>query len=346
MNLGERQKAILQAIVDDYINTAEPVGSRTIAKNYNLGLSSATIRNEMADLEELGYLVSPHTSAGRIPSDLGYRFYVNELMSTYQMTDDELERMKILFDIGICQLDKLIQRAGDIISELTKYTTIAITPEIGKSYIKRFELVGIGPSEVLIVLVTNEGIVKNQIMRMKYDKEVLKRLSQTLNKEFTGLTLEEISIAKIGILQSIFGNSIDIIEIINFISQSICELDGSEVYVLNAHNILDYPEYQDISNAKGVISFLEDKKSLKSVVDQERGQGRINIVIGSESNYEEMKKTSIVTAKYKAGGRVEGKISILGPTRMEYSKVVSSLDYISKNIDYILNQIYNIESEW
>ena len=310
MELGERQRRILQAVIDDYIACAEPVGSRSISKNHELGLSSATIRNEMADLEELGYLTSPHTSAGRIPTDLGYRFYVDELMRRYRMS-------------------------AHIAALLTNYTTVVVTPEFRQSYVKRFEILAISPNEVLLVLVTSEGIIKNQLIRMRNNEESIKKLSSILNQELTGLTLEQISLAKISELQRSLGNSIDMMAIVNFISQSITELDGSDVYVSKAHNILEHPEYRDVDKAKGLINFLEDKESLKNVVDQNDRDSRINIVIGSESKFDQMQKTSIVTAKYAVGGTVVGKIGIVGPTRMDYAKVVTSLDSIAKHIDII-----------
>lgn len=345
MDLSERKRKILEAIVEDYIVSAEPIGSRTISKGTNMGLSSATIRNEMSDLEEMGYLVSPHTSAGRIPTDAGYRFYVNELMQQYKMANEDIIKMRRFFTAGILQLDKLIRQAGNVLSQLTSYTTVAVTPELSKSYIKRFELVPIDAHSALLVLVTSEGIIRNQLVSISEGEQNLRQLSVILNEKLAGLTLEEINLVTINEIQNALGKNVSLLmPILSFIHQTISELDGSEVYVSNTQNILNHPEYYDLSKAKELLSFLEDKQSLKHVFDQTDSDDNINIVIGSENKANEMKDTSIVSAKYYSKGKLLGKIGIVGPTRMNYAKVVASLDYISKNMDNIINELYAEEN--
>lgn len=345
MDLSERKRKILEAIVEDYIISAEPIGSRTISKNTDMGLSSATIRNEMSDLEEMGYLISPHTSAGRIPTDAGYRFYVNELMHQYKMANEDIVKMRRFFTVGILQLDKLIRQAGNVLSQLTSYTTVAVTPELSKSYIKRFELVPIDTHSALLVLVTSEGIIRNQLVSISEGEQNLRQLSVILNEKLAGLTLEEINLVTINEIQNALGKHVSLLmPILSFIHQTISELDGSEVYVSNTQNILNHPEYYDLSKAKELLSFLEDKQSIKHVFDQTDSDDNINIVIGSENKANEMKDTSIVSAKYYSNGKLLGKIGIVGPTRMNYAKVVASLDYISKNMDNIINELYAEEN--
>lgn len=341
MELGERKRKILQSIVEEYIQTAEPIGSRTIAKHTDMGLSSATIRNEMADLEEMGYLMSPHTSAGRIPSDEGYRFYVNELMHRYQMSNQDLIALKRFFAVGILQLDRLIRQVGDIVSQMTNYTTVTVTPELKQCYVKHFELLPVDDSSALLVLVTSEGIVRNQLINVNEDEISLRSLSVVLNEKLTGLTLEEINLVKINEIQQVIGANTQILmPILNFIHEAITQLDGSEVYLANSQNILNHPEYYDVAKARGLLNFLENKESIKHAVDQTDGGGRISVVIGKENKFDEMRETSMVTAKYLTGGKTIGKIGIVGPTRMDYAKVVTSLEYITKYIDDIMGQLH------
>ena len=356
MELNARKRRILGAIIEDYIGSAEPVGSRTISKHADMGLSSATIRNEMADLEELGYLISPHTSAGRIPTDAGYRFYVNELMGRYSMSLEDITNLRRYFTAGILQLDRLIRQAGDLVSQLTSYTTVSVTPEIRSSYIKRFEIIPVDETSALLVMVTSEGVVKNQLISVRYDESLLRRLSAALNEELAGLTLEDINLLKVGELQQSIGvEPAVLMHILGFIGNAISELNGSEIYIANAQNILKYPEYRDIGKARELMEFLQDKESVKRVVDNsasQAGSGEvqkqpdgINIVIGSENPFGEMRETSIVTAGYVSGGRQIGKLAILGPTRMDYARVVTAIEYITENLDVIISELYKEEFE-
>lgn len=352
MELNERKRRILGAIIEDYIGNAEPVGSRTIAKHGDMGLSSATVRNEMADLEEMGYLISPHTSAGRIPSDLGYRFYVNELMGLYQMSTEDIVKLRRYFTAGILQLDRLIRQAGDIVSKLTSYTTVSITPEISDSFIKRFEMMPVDDNSAFLVLITSEGVVKNQLIAFHkgegtLDETSLRQLSALLNQQLAGLSLQEINQAKIGEIQRLFGKNAGILmPILQFIHQAVFELNGSEIYVSNPQNILRHPEYRDVGKARDLMGFLEDKRSVKQAMDSAvQRNDDISIVIGKENEFGEMQETSMVTAKYYSGGRSIGKIGIVGPTRMDYAKVVTSIEYITKNLDDIISELYKSQEE-
>ena len=344
MELGDRKRKILQAIIEDYITNAEPIGSRTIAKRDDMGLSSATVRNEMADLEDMGYLISPHTSSGRVPTNLGYRFYVNELMNSYDMAMADVVKLRRLFGAGILQLDRLIRQASDIVSQLTSYTAVAVTPELKKSYVKRFELIPVDEKSALLVLITNEGIVKNQLINVNDDEISLRRLSAVLNERLAGLTLEEINLNIINDVSKLLGSSPAVLmPILEFIHQSISDLDGSEVYVSGRKSILAHPEYRDIGQARRFLELLDDKESLKHAVDQGAKNSGIEIIIGNENDIDEMKGASIVTAKYTSGGKTIGKIGIVGPTRMDYAKVVSSLDFIAKSMDGIVDELYKEE---
>ncbi len=344
MELGDRKRKILQMIIEDYIMYAEPIGSRTIAKHTDMGFSSATVRNEMADLEEMGYLISPHTSSGRVPTDAGYRFYVNELMKSYDMATNDIVKLRRLFAAGVLQLDKLIRQASDVVSQLTSYTTVAVTPELKQSYVKRFEIVPVDSETALLVLITNEGIVKNQMINVKEDEISLRRLSAVLNERLTGLTIEEINLNIINEMSKSLGESSQILmPILEFVHQAISELDGSEIYISGRQSILHHPEYYNIEKAREVLELLDDKQSLKTAIDKGAQSGGIKIFIGEENGKDKMKGTSIVTAKYTIGEKPIGKLGIVGPTRMNYAKVVSSLDFIAKSLDGIVDELYKEE---
>lgn len=350
MDLSERKRKILQAIIDEYIGTAEPVGSRVISKKNELGLSSATIRNEMADLEELGFLVQPHTSAGRIPSDMGYRFYVNSLMQRYQVSVEAMEKMKNEFQKRVDELDGIIKKASFITSALTEYTTVVTAPMLSQSEIKKIDLVSLGADNVMLILVTKAGMVKNQLMHMSLDDETALRFSQILNEKFSGLTVDAITFEKINELQSDLENHMNVhpkvlIEILNYIYKMVESLDETEVYVNNAKSILKYPEYNDVKKAEEIFGFLEDQANLKSIVDKSNdSDGKLNITIGSENKFEQLKDCSLVTVNYSLGNKAVGKIGVIGPKRMNYAKVIASLDCIASHIDKILYELY-IESE-
>lgn len=358
MDMGDRKRQILHSIINEYIASAEPVGSRHIAKNLGLGLSSATIRNEMADLEEMGYLEQPHTSAGRVPSDKGYRFYVNELMGDYQLNVKELNMLRGMMQFQIGQLDKVMKSAADFLSQFTHYTAFATTPEMKQGAIKTIELVPIDSSSMLIILVTNEGIMKNKRVMISpgISKEFIQSFSNLLREKLSGLTLEEIDVRKIGEIKSAMQSNFEMLfPVLDFISAIIDDVrQEAEVYVSGTTNIFDYPEYSDLQKARSFLEFLEDKQSVtKALVEPERppeepetkikvpkNKHRVRITIGKENGLDVMRSSSMVTANYYVGDRVMGKLGIIGPTRMDYSRAVAKIDRISKYLDKILNELY------
>lgn len=346
MDLNDRKRKILQAIIDEYISTAEPVGSRAISKKQELGLSSATIRNEMADLEELGYLMQPHTSAGRIPSDEGYRFYVNSLMGRYQLGMEAIERLQTELESRVNQLEFLIRKASLIASALTDYTSVVSAPEQGLVQIQKLDLISLGYEKVMLIVVTRTGLVRSQIINVDIDDSVCLKLTAILNNNLSGLTADEIDFVKIQELQKEIETQLDLhprilINILNFVYQTVVALDSTEIYVDNAKSILKYPEYSDVEKAREMFSFLEDQQNLHLLLKkapEDNGEG-IQAKIGSENDFKELKDCSLVTVNYSLGDRVIGKLGIIGPKRMDYAKVFASLDLISTQIDRIL-QLY------
>ena len=349
MEMSDRKRRILQAVIDEYMGTAEPVGSRSISKKNDLGLSSATIRNEMADLEDMGYLIQPHTSAGRIPSDAAYRVYVNTMLTKYQVSVETLEKLQHELEERVNKLDVIIRKASVIASALTDYATVITTPELNEAVIKRFELVDLGTGNVILIIVTNTGSVRNRIMNFGELKESdIRGLSDVLNRSLTGLTAHDITFEKIQDIHEQIKGMLSIppkilINIMNFVYSAIEDMDETEIIVENAKSILSYPEYNSVQEAKKMFTFLEDKKNLKGIVSG--GDKKVNVKIGSENECEELSNSSIVTVNYSIKDKAIGKIGVIGPKRMDYAKVIANLNCISEYLDKILYQFYINESE-
>lgn len=346
MELNERKRKILNTIINEYISSAEPIGSRHIAKNADLGLSSATIRNEMADLEEMGYLEQPHTSAGRVPSDKGYRFYVNELMGGYEATQQDIDLLAAAMTVKINQFDKVIRQASNLLSQLTNYTAFLVTPEMKHGAIKTIELVPIDTNSMLIILVTNEGIMKNKRVMIPKDVNVeyLPKISAMLKEKLSGMALNEIGVKKINEIKVALGSNGELIfPVLEFISEIIDDIQKeTDVYFSGVSNIFNFPEYRDIGKAKEFIEFLDDKTSItKAVSDIDEDDNKvIQIKIGKENDLDIMQNLSLVTANYHIGDKTTGRIGIIGPTRMNYSKVVANINQIAQYLEKLLNEIY------
>lgn len=350
MELSERKQRILQAVIDEYLGTAEPVGSRIISKKNELGLSSATIRNEMADLEGMGFLLQPHTSAGRIPSDSGYRFYVNSLMKRYQVGVEAIEHLNSIMIDKVNKLESVIKKAGMAASMLTDYITVFTTPDGDCSKIKKFDLVRLGGANAMMIIVTRAGVVKNQLLPIGIDEETTKKLGEIINQKICGLSAREITFEKIREIQEETEHRLGIepkilIKIMNFIYEAIENFDETHVYVENAKSILKYPEYNTISKAQSMLEFLEDEKKLKQALrEPENSENDVNIKIGGENGFEELNDCSLITVNYSLDNKSVGKIGVIGPKRMDYAKVIANLDCISNHIDKILRQMYIDES--
>lgn len=348
LELSDRKQKILQAVIDEYIGTAEPVGSRAISKKNDLGLSSATIRNEMADLEEMGFLVQPHTSAGRIPSDVGYRFYVNSLMQRYQMSVEALENLQsVMFD-KVSQLEMIIKKASLIASSLTEYTTVFTSPKLNSSVIKKIELINLGHSSCMVMIITKTGIVKNQTIEIDISDDDAYTLTNILNKRISGSTADELTFEKIKEIGDEIEEAIEIsprvlINILNFVYDVIGSLDQTEIYVNNAKSILSYPEFSDVNKAREMLAFLDNKDNLVKLIGTTKDG--VDVKIGTENEFAELENSSMVTVNYKMGDKVVGRIGVIGPKRMNYAKVIASLDCISNQVDKILGELFRAEGD-
>ncbi|AYD40989.1 heat-inducible transcriptional repressor HrcA [Clostridium fermenticellae] len=341
MGIDERKVKILQAIIDYYVDTAEPIGSRTIAKKYNLGISSATIRNEMADLEDMGYLEQPHSSSGRKPSNKGYRLYVDKLMQLSGLTQEEelFIRNKIL-SITLQEINTILKQVTGVLSDLTKLTCIVKSPSVQKSSIKYVQLVSIDKNSILLVIITDNGIIKNNVIRINknVNQDVLIKLSNILNTRLKNLNCDQINLEVINNLKSDLKGYDDIFNaIIPVLYDSLSSTDKSEIYMEGTTNIFSYPEYNDIQRAREFLSLLDNKEKVSNLLDSGSG---ISVKIGNENYIEGAEDCSVVSTIYSINGKPVGEIGVIGPTRMHYSKIISVMANVVKELNSILNIIY------
>lgn len=342
--LDDRKLKVLYAIINSYVLTAEPVGSRTISKQYNLGVSSATIRNEMSDLEELGYLNKPHSSAGRVPSDKAYRLYVDSLLKAQNPILDQTRKNEIknILSKDSFEIDKLIQNSAKVLSSITSYTALAITPHININKIKHIQLLLIGVGEILLVLVSNSGIVKNTIVKMDMavTENQLNTISNFLNESLKTLSMEElIYLLNEESFDEYLGFKLIISKVVPIINSFMEEVDTISLYSDGITKILNFPEYKDIDKAKEFISFIENKDLVVDILLNNILSQDVDIIIGNENIYAPIKDCSIVTAAYSLNGKIIGKIGVIGPTRMEYQKIISTIKLFSANITEIVDML-------
>jgi heat-inducible transcriptional repressor len=341
--LNERKRQILQAIVIDYINTAEPVGSRTIAKKHELGLSSATIRNEMSDLEDMGYLEQPYTSAGRIPSDKGYRLYVDELMDLKGLTLEEIRDIRAAIEVKINELNQLLRQSAEVMSRLTKYTSMAMTPHIKKSVLKSINVILIGPGKALVIIVISAGTVKNSMINIPKNitQNYLIKISNVLNEKLSGLTIGDINSALLSELENSIIEPLGVLKhVIVGIIDCISCIDNTEVYLEGTANIFNFPEFRDLAKAREFLNVLDEISLLRKLLNNQNQTETINVKIGTENEIEEIKECSLVKATYSVGDVIIGSIGVIGPTRMDYSKVISSMIYIREKVNQELLKLF------
>ena len=338
MELDERKMTILRAIIQNYLETGEPVGSRTISKYTDLNLSSATIRNEMSDLEEMGYIVQPHTSAGRIPTDKGYRLYVDMLMQDKQ---DEIDSMKLELNAKSEKLDSILKEAAKVIAVNTNYASMITAPRYHKHRIKFLQLTQVDPESLLTVIILDGNIVKNNLIHTDEEltQETLLKLNLMLNTFLQGLDLQEINASVIQRIRNESGGYSSLIsDILDVIATSM-ESEEVEAYTSGSTNIFKYPELNDSAKASTLLNALEEKKQLTELMYQEGDSERgIQVYIGDESPLEATKDCSVVTATYHLEDGVYGKIGIIGPRRMDYEKVVGMLRNLMSELDQIFQK--------
>ncbi|MFR8194300.1 MAG: heat-inducible transcriptional repressor HrcA [Clostridium sp.] len=342
LELNERKQKILEAIIRNYMETGEPVGSRTVSKYTDLNLSSATIRNEMSDLEEMGYILQPHTSAGRIPSDKAYRLYVDTIL---QRKDEEVSEMKELMVEKADKIDLLLQQVAKLLAQNTNYTSMVTKPKYQHKRIKFIQLNQMSERQLLVIVVLDNNHVSNKFINLMTDADenVIAQMNFLMNTALTGLDFTEINMAIMQQIKEKAGEYGELASsILDCISEVMTEEDDSEIYTSGATNILKYPELSDKEKMTGLLSTFEEKQMLSAWAndeppedDKEHG---IQVYIGEESPVESMKDCSVVTATYRIKEGVYGKIGIVGPKRMDYEKVVGTLENCMQQLDDIFKK--------
>lgn len=336
MELDDRKKKILQAVIRTYLETGEPVGSRTISKYTDLNLSSATIRNEMADLEEMGYILQPHTSAGRIPSDQGYRLYVDTMM---EEKEREVVEMKEVLVQRQDRMETLLKQVARVLAQNTQYATMVSAPQIKRNKLKFIQLSRVDAGQLLAVIVVEGNVIKNHILPVDEEltDETLLKLNILLNTFLNGLSINEINLEMISVMKQQAGIHSDIVsEVIDAVAEAIRSEEDLEVYTSGANNIFRYPELADHQKASELINTFEEKKLLGALLQDAAPDGcntGIQVYIGSETQVKSMEDCSVVTATYELGGGMKGTIGIVGPKRMDYDKVVGTLRTIQTQLD-------------
>jgi len=334
MDLNERKLRILQAIISDFIYSAEPVGSRTLSKKYGMGLSPATIRNEMSDLEEMGFLTHPHTSAGRVPSDKAYRLYVDNLMEKYEIPEGEKKLISEKLTSNVIELEHTLQHAASLLSDLTKLTAFATTPKPEKDRIKYIKLMPVDDMTVILMIVSDSGKASNTALKLTvpYSDEGLEIISKTMTYSYKGKTITDA--LKLDIIKS-FESDIEAMSRLaqNIMPNFLKTLEGMlnvNLYMDGLTNIFSFPEYNDIEKAKVFLEILGKKDHFRNIlVNRDNG---VIITIGDENSEEFIRDYSLVTATYHVDGKLVGKLGVIGPKRMKYDEVTSIIECMTENL--------------
>lgn len=339
--LSQRKKQILKAVVEAHIAAGEPVGSKYIVQNNLLSCSSATIRNEMAELEEMGYLEQPHTSAGRVPSELGYRFYVDSLLQHYAMTTKEIEEINSVLRLKMGELDKILEVASRVASNITNYTGIAVKPRQPSVKVLKYEIVAIDSRQFAIVMILSTGAIKTKRVKLTFDttEETLAQLSTALNTYVTGLCADEITLSSVMSLERATGDEALLVNAaVKAVYEAMSEADGGDLHYSGLDHLLQYPEYSDVSKLGEIINTFEEKDQILDLVSEgANGDGdEVNVLIGSESSVKVMSDSAIVFKQIRKDGRTVGAIGVVGPRRMDYARVLATLNELSDSISDII----------
>ena len=339
--LSERKRLILQAIVESHIQYGEPVGSKALTENQQLTCSSATIRNEMAELESMGYLEQPHTSAGRVPTELGYRFYVDTLSQKYRMTAMEIEQINRTLKQKIGELDGILESASRLVSNFTNYTAVAIKPKTNTAVIARFESAYIGEHSFVLVFLFADGTIKtkNIYTQLSVSQDELATFLQVLNLAFAGLTSDEISLSRIVEAERLLGDLAPLVHpSVKAVYEAMSEVDGGALKIDGVNHLLEYPEYSDTAQLKKMLDMFEQKDNLMKLVSTADEGKDLQVHIGSENAIGAMKDSAFIYRTVRKGGKVLGAVGVIGPRRMDYSRVIAILNHLSDGITDVIGE--------
>lgn len=336
--LDERKQKILQAIIDDYISTAEPIGSRTIARKYNLGVSSATIRNEMADLELLGYLEQLHTSSGRVPSGKGYRLYVDDLLAPSKISEKEINLIASWYNSRTKSIEEVFQETAKIISRLTKNVSLVMAPQLSQSTFRCLQFVALDKNQAIVIVMTDAGFIENKIIDIPHGTSIedLQKISTIVNGHLSGLMLDEI---KTSLIKKIKNEvNLDLFEAtFDSILKALVIEKKERLYLGGTTQLLSQPEFRNVEKVKDILTMLEEEQLLCDLLNSQNGDG-VTVTIGQENKYSGIKDCSIIKATYHIKGKVIGTVAVLGPTRMEYGKIITLLEFMHGNLGQILKK--------
>ena len=345
MELDMRKMRILQAIIDDYILTAAPVGSRTVSKNPDISLSSATIRNVMSDLEEMGYLEQPHTSAGRIPSEKAYRLYVNSIMQRAMLTPGEQRFIQDCYSNTINKVDDIVRQTAWVLSNMTHYTSLVLTPKMSTARLRHIQLVPVTEGKALMVIVTDAGITRDYLINVPKDitYDQLEKISRILTGRLRNRRLDRVNGEEIPeLFTELESHRVFLDGVLGHIGSSADK--GAKLELSGTTNMLNYPEYSDMEKARTFLSVIESKDMLTKLLT-DATKVEFSITIGNENASEELKDCSIVTATYKVGGNPLGSLGVIGPTRMNYSRVLAVLKHLGGSLGNILTNMFEEERQ-
>ena len=335
MQLTERKKRILRAIIETYIATAEPVGSKVVVERAGLDVSTATIRNEMADLTEMGLLEQPHTSAGRIPSPAGYRLYVNELMDSHTLTMQETQRINQALNLKMEELDRVIDRAGKVLSQISDYPVFTAAATVDTVTVKRYDLLMVEENAFIAVVMTDNSVVKNKIIRMPdtLSDTQLQLLSAVLNNSFVGLSRDEMAKALDKMEMRTAPAAFQLISrVVDFAIEVLAEQRRQKIHTSGLTHLLEHSEYHSLDKAKPLLNYLSEENEVSKLpMTMARGKN-MDILIGPENVNDALKDTSVVMASYDIGDNMKGVIGVVGPTRMDYAKVTARLSYFADSL--------------
>ena len=339
--LDERKQRILQAVIQDYISSAEPVGSRTLARKYDLGVSPATIRNEMADLEMLGYLEHIHTSSGRVPASKGYRLYVDSLLPVQLMTDAEKVMIDKWYKAKVQQLDQVFQETAKIISKLTRNVSLVLAPQISKAAFRCMQFLPLDDHRVIAVLMTDAGFVENRIMEMPAGSsfEDFQRMAKVINGCLAGHTLGAIQNGSLKKIEAEIGDNGLYESAMTLIDKALNSQRKERLYLGGTTEMMEQPEFHNVDKVKELLIMLEKDQLMKDILKAHLGDG-LTVTIGQENEYSGIKDCSIITATYHLDGELLGSMAVLGPTRMEYGRTMSLLNYMNSNLTEVIKRLH------
>ena len=340
MMMDERKRQVLQAIIDDYISTAEPIGSRTIARKYGLGVSPATIRNEMSDLEALGYLEHPHTSAGRVPSAKGYRFYVDCLMGPTNLSDNDTALISQWFEQKVRRIDEVFGETVKMIGRITKNVSLLVTPQAQACRFKYIQFLPFDETRIVVLVVTDAGVMENRLMEVPEgtSPEELQRVANVLNHRLDGLMLGDIQASLLENIKSEVLPRPELLESALALLKNAARAGTQEkVYMSGATQLLNQPEFRDVQKMRNLLSMLEEEKLLYDILHTQDGNGVI-VTIGQENKFSGIQDCSVIQASFRLDGQLVGTLAVLGPTRMEYARTMAVIEFMQKHMTQVLKK--------